>query len=806
MLATFSIDFKTFKIAKKLPTIIVLMSLSVGLLVGLVSYNRAAESQANSAADAFSGYAASRAKSLSFYLDSISQDLRILAGNPSTLEALSAFKTAWAEISGDPLQNLQKAYIEDNPHPTGEKHKLDTAPGSAAYHGVHAQHHPWIRRLLEERGYYDIFLFSPEGDLVYTVFKELDYATNLETGEWKDTDLGNAFRAARDNPKPGYAAFFDFKPYAPSHGAPASFISTPLIDAAGKFQGVLVFQMPIDRLNAVMQTSEGMGESGETYIVGSDRLMRSDSRFSKESTILKTSIPGVTVDRALEGKTGVEWIEDYRGIEVLSAYQSIEFYGTRWAILAEIDKAEVMAPARNLRNFMIAIVGVLSLLVFGLGIGLSRGVAGPIQQVTESINAVAGGDLAVSISGLDRGDEIGDMARALTQIQGAAADAQRLQTMVENMPINVMMCEPEGWVITYVNKTSIETLRTLEHVLPVKADEVLGSCIDIFHKHPAHQRKLLADPKNLPHQAVFNLGDDILDLKASAIIDNAGNYIGVMVTWGIVTAQTKIAEEVTSVTTLVTDATKNLMAIAKNMTERSNAGSAKSVTVAEEAQETKDRVSNVAAATEELSSSVESISNQVTHSSEVAQQAVDKAHLVNQGVAGLAEAADKIGTVVQLIDDIAEQTNLLALNATIEAARAGDAGKGFAVVAAEVKTLANETGKATEEIGGQISAIQTEIGLAVKSIGEVTEVIETINNITGEIKLAVEQQSDATREISGNVQEAYTAMDRVTDNVTLVTQSGVETIAGAFDVLWNTEDIMEPSERLRANIQNFVKS
>ncbi|MEL0110171.1 MAG: methyl-accepting chemotaxis protein [Rickettsiales bacterium] len=806
MLRTVSIDFKTLSISRKLPIFIVLTSVLVGALVGLVSYERAASSRTDQTIATFSGYAANRAHTLELYLESISQDLSILAQNPSTLTALQEFKDAWWVLRGEASATLQKAYIDDNPNPTGEKHKLDAAPGDEAYHRVHRRHHPWIRHLLEERGYYDIFLFAPNGDLVYTVFKELDYATNLETGKWKDTDLGNAFRAARDNPTAGFKAFFDFKPYAPSHDAPASFISTPILGDGGKLHGVLVFQMPIDQINAVMQIADGMGETGETIIVGGDKLMRSDSRLSKESTILKKSVAGVSVEKALSGEHGVEWAEDYRGVPILSAYQPMEFLGTRWAILANVEEGEVLAAVHELRVFVIILVVVFAGIVTVIGIALSRGITRPIEEVTKSIDLVASGDMAAQISGMDRGDEIGDMARALTQIQGAARDAQRLQTMVENMPINVMMCDPQDLVINYVNKTSLETLRTLEDLLPVKADEVLGSCIDIFHKHPEHQRQLLGDPKNLPHRANFALGSERLDLNASAIIDKAGHYIGAMVTWNVVTAQAKIAEEVKSVTALIGDATQNLKQIAEGMTMRSNEGSSKSVSVADEAAETKLRVSSVAAATEELSSSVESISTQAAHSSEVAQQAADKAHEVNRGITGLAEAAERIGTVVQLIDDIAEQTNLLALNATIEAARAGDAGKGFAVVAAEVKSLANETGKATEEIGSQIAAIQAEIGTAVNSIKEVTDVIDAINSVSIEIRTAVEQQSDATREISGNVQEASAAMDRVVENIALVTQSGVETISGAFDVLWNTEDIIEPSRQLRNNVEAFVKN
>ena len=806
MLGSFVLDFKHVAISRKLPAFIVAMSVGAMVLVSLVSYNKAAESEADLSARAFSGYAASRAATLESYLTSIDQDISSMAVNPGTLAALAQFKSAWETVPGDRQATLKKAYIDDNPNPTGEKHKLDAAPGDLDYHTVHARHHPWIRHMLEERGYYDIFLFAPNGDLVYTVFKELDYATNLNTGEWKDTDLGNAFRAARDNPKPGYKAFFDFRPYAPSHGAPASFISTPLLGGGNELLGVLVFQMPIDRINKVMQVADGMGESGETYIVGADRFMRSDSRFSNESTILKTKVPGVTVDRALAGESGVEWIDDYRGVAVLSAYQPVEFHGTRWAVLAEMDEAEVKIPADELRNFMLILVAIFAAAMAVLGMALSRGVAGPIEEVTSSIDAIAGGDMAAEISGTDRSDEIGDMARALTQIQGAARDAQRLQTMVENMPINVMLCDPEDFVINYANKTSVETLRDLEMYLPITADEVVGSCIDIFHKHPEHQRALLSDPANLPHHARFKLGEEMLDLNASAIVDAGGNYIGPMVTWSVVTAQDAIAEEVRSVTGIVADATQNLMEIAKDMTVKSEEGSGRSIAVVDEATETKNRVGNVAAATEELSSSVESISAQVTHSSAIAEKAVEKAHEVNRGITSLAEAAERIGAVVQLIDDISEQTNLLALNATIEAARAGDAGKGFAVVAAEVKSLANQTGKATEDIGDQISAIQSEIGEAVRSIGEISEVIDTINNVSSEVKISVEQQSDATREISGNIQEASLAMDRVVENVSLVTQSGITTIAGAFDVLWNTEDIIEPSRSLRENVESFVKN
>ncbi len=141
--------------------------------------------------------AASREAALVGYLGSLREDLRVQSDNPRMMEALEALKVGWAALGADQLAVLQKAYIADNPNKTGEKHKLDAALAANAYNMAHAKYHPWIREFLEERGYYDVFLFSPEGDVVYTVFKELDYATNVLSGQWKDTDLGNAFRQAQ---------------------------------------------------------------------------------------------------------------------------------------------------------------------------------------------------------------------------------------------------------------------------------------------------------------------------------------------------------------------------------------------------------------------------------------------------------------------------------------------------------------------------------------------------------------------------------------------------------------------------------
>ena len=414
--------------------------------------------------------------------------------------------------------------------------------------------------------------------------------------------------------------------------------------------GVLVFQMPIGRINDIMQQQEGMGESGETYIVGADGFMRSDSRFSEESTILKTQVSGATVDKGLAGERGVEIVLDYRGIPVMSAYTPVEFFGTKWVVLAEIDEAEVLLPVVELRNFLI-IAALILLAVAGLlGVFAARQVTSPLARITEAIDKVAGGDLAAEIPGTGRSDEIGEMAKSLVSIRDSAAEAGRLHEMVENMPINIMMCEPKDFTIQFLNKTSRETLAGLESYLPVKASEIMGQSIDIFHNAPEHQRRILSDPKNLPHRAKIKLGPETLDLRVNAIVNTTGNYMGPMLAWSVVTQQAKLAETFeASVGKVVSDvgtSAQDVRSSANIVVGTAEETNSLAASVASAAEQASVNVQTVASAAEELSASITEINRRVSQSSEMSALAADKANRTNDQIQGLVEAADKIGKVI----------------------------------------------------------------------------------------------------------------------------------------------------------------
>lgn len=258
-------------------------------------------------------------------------------------------------------------------------------------------------------------------------------------------------------------------------------------------------------------------------------------------------------------------------------------------------------------------------------------------------------------------------------------------------------------------------------------------------------------------------------------------------------------ESVTQQVRAMRSASHDLGSVAEDTSERAT-------TAAQASDTASSNVQMVASAAEELSSSIGEISRQVEHTTAIVAKATEGAQTSNQKVAGLAEAANRIGEVVTLIQAIAEQTNLLALNATIEAARAGEAGKGFAVVAAEVKELATQTSKATEEIGAQISAIQNETKDAVDSIGAIAATMDEVNNYTATIASAVEQQGAATNEITRNVAEAANGTGLVASNIGGLSEAAERTTGSANSVAQAAEELEREAEEMQFSVDSFLKA
>ena len=267
-----------------------------------------------------------------------------------------------------------------------------------------------------------------------------------------------------------------------------------------------------------------------------------------------------------------------------------------------------------------------------------------------------------------------------------------------------------------------------------------------------------------------------------------------------------VENQVQSIAGAVAAAARDMQGNAESLAHIARETSTQAATVAAASQQALCNVQTVAAATEQLSVSIREIGENVAESSRMAHGAVNEAEQTNATVAGLAEAVERIGTVVQLIQSIASQTNLLALNATIEAARAGEAGKGFAVVATEVKNLAAQTAKATEEISDQISAIQAATGGAVAAIRNIGTTISHISEIAAGIASAVEQQAAATQEITRNVQEATRGTVAVNQSIRDVNRGADQTGSAAGEVLCASSDLSRQSGELSRQVGSLIAS
>ncbi len=315
---------------------------------------------------------------------------------------------------------LQYHFIQDNPHPLGSKENLDRHPSDVSGYGrLHELIHPVIRNYLRLFTYYDIFLVDIDsGTIMYTVFKELDFTTSLTTGPYSDTNFGEDFRTAAAFPRGDQFALVDYRQYTPSYEDPASFIASPIFDGDRKI-GVAMFQMPIGRLNEIMGERAGLGKTGESYIVGPDFLMRSDSYLDPDhrSVIQSFHHPDTgkvdteAVRLALTGKTGVGILTSYHGEQVLAAYCPIQVGGFTWALVTEIKRSEALAATLDmaLLSSLIAILGVV--LIVGGGLWVARSIQRPVLEVHQALGALAQGDVSVKVEHISK-DEIGGMANA----------------------------------------------------------------------------------------------------------------------------------------------------------------------------------------------------------------------------------------------------------------------------------------------------------------------------------------------------------------------------------------------------------
>lgn len=672
------------KLAFKIPALVLLAALVAGLGNSLTGIILSSNAQQEAAERQLETVVLDRAVALQHYLETIHVDLVTLSTSPAAYEAIVEFKKGWTEFFAQgPTKALQAAYITDNPNPTGSKEELDRADGSEGYHETHAHFHPWYRSFLRAKGFYDIFLFDTNGNLVYTVYKELDYATNFETGEYADTGLGRVYRSALA--APGKVVFDDFEPYAPSHGAPASFIATAVIDEFGNTVGVLAFQMPIDRLNAVMQDPTGLGETGDTVIVGTDGLRRSDSRFVTESALLTETIDWPGTEAVLSGETGV--VEGVVG-ETASVigYAPVAFEGTTWGVMATISQDEAFAASQELILYEILIGGAVVLVALIAGVLFSRTITTPLSRIIGVMSVVSKGSYGVDVPETARKDEVGDIARALEVFRQNGADAERLRAEQERLR---EMSEAEriealrGMAKTVETESGLAVEQVSDETgrMATQAQDMARSAEQVEQNSQAvaaAAQEALANAESVS-AATEELAASIEEI-ASRVMDSATTARTAMEvgeeSQSTIQTLSDAAKQIGTVAVLIDDIAQQTGLLALNATiEAARAGEAgKGFAVV--ASEVKNLAAQTAKATGEISTQIQEIQSITERSVEAVRSMVERIRAVDE----------MSTTVATAVEEQQAATREIARNVSETAAAARDVASNIELVSTEARS------------------------------------------------------------------------------------------------------------------------
>ncbi len=693
---------KNISYGLKLPLAFVAISLIVLSASSYVQVQRLQSSMLEQSLARLTLVTEERAKKLVTYFEDVSQRTNTFANYPAIADGARLMSSTYNLID-NPTETLQESYITNNPYAAGERQLLSNPNTGQPYDRQHAAYHPYFLSFRNELNLYDVFVISPEGDVIYSVFKEVDFATNLLEGPFSTSGLSMAFRAALEA-ESDQPSFSDYRPYAPSADKPSSFIAFPMYDEFDQMVGVLAVQLPESEISALVTDSTGLGETGEVTAVGRDFRSRTSSRFEGRFETFDRLPESDIFDKSSNGEISIRTeIAGFDGASAIEAGKTINFLGTTWAVKAQMETSEFMEPVNQARLIALAITGASLLALTLAGWLIARGLTLPLKQLTANVVSLSEKDFSVAFPGKDQSDEIGRLSSSLVTLKEAVQAGEDLRKTQQTKSIEQS-----------------------------KAIELMSEALSRLSEG------------DLSKTIEQTMGDDYERLRAD--YNSALSRLN------------ETLSSVTGISETIGDRAANISTASDGLSTDANMQAA----TLEESVAAIDELAATARQNLESANTVQGLvldaKADVDHNSGVVEETI-------QAMENLRKSSEEISAIIGLIEDISFQTNLLALNAGVEAARAGESGKGFAVVAAEVRALAQRSSDAASEIKSLVTESTRQVETGVKLVGETSGVISTVfkkvDEVNEQMKTVSEAVSDQTLTVE-NLNSGMAQLDQVT--------------------------------------------
>ncbi|MCF4097563.1 methyl-accepting chemotaxis protein [Maritalea mediterranea] len=776
-------------IAKKLPVVVVSAALLVGAGVGFVSYQVSQNTVNNLTQQRLSTIASIRAETLSDLLAKMSNDLVKASSDPNVVSNATELRKTWGQADADdPTSYLQEGFIDNNPHAENERHLANTAKQFTNYDFAHSRIHPELATQAINAGYKDILLLSPDGVVVYSVFKQRDFATRIEAG----SPLANILQQA-EAAEAGEAVFTDFAPYPHYEDVPASFMGSKIVNDKGNFVGVLVFGVPYDTVANFIGLKKGLGETGETLLVGSDNVLRVDSAHTEENDAFVATLETEAVTKAISGEAARSIATDSHGDKIHVEAVPVEFAGVKWAMVATQEISELFQPVAEMRNMMLIVGGIMLAIAVGAGLFFTRTITVPISRLTKTMGALAKGDLNVEVHGTQGKDELGEMARAVEVFR---ENGIKVEQMTE--------AEKEASATRAAERQQM--MRELQSAF----GDVVDAAVDgdfsrrVEAEFPDQELNTLAEGVNRLVETVdrgISETGKVLSALADAnlTVRMEGEYKGAFDQLKTDTnrVNSKLSEvigQLRSTSRALKVATSEILAGANDLSSRTNEQAATINQTSMTMNELSKTVLENAKEASDASANAEQVRQTAEQGGEVMRQA-------NEAMERITSSSNQISNIIGMIDDIAFQTNLLALNASVEAARAGEAGKGFAVVAVEVRRLAQSAANASSDVKKLIEQSVSEVSDGSKLVAEAATNLETMleaARANNAIMVSIADKSKAQATSIEQITTSVAQMDDMTQrNAALVeeTNAAIEQTEAQASELDAIVDVFVTDER-----------